>query len=105
MVNMIKTLDPYLRRKVIKEPRPTFLDAAVARTWEAFRTADPTASFMPQESRPVATQAMAPHPQPQQMELEAVRHTPNRQWSFHAISGARQQNVFSGRPLGQSFGK
>ena len=94
MVNMIKALDPCLRRKVIKELRPTSLDAAVARTWEAFRPADP---------QPVAMQAMAPHPQPQQIELDAVRHTPNRQWSFHALPGARQQNVFSGRPLGQSF--
>jgi len=41
MVNMIKALDPYLPRKVIKEPRPTSLDAAVARTWEAFRAPTP----------------------------------------------------------------
>ena len=34
MVNMIKALDPYLRRKVIKEPRPTSLDAAVSRSSE-----------------------------------------------------------------------
>jgi len=40
MVNVIKALDPYLRRKVIKEPRPTSFDAAVARTWEGFRAAD-----------------------------------------------------------------
>ena len=39
MVNMIEELDPYLRRKVTKEPMPTSLDAAVALTWEAFRTA------------------------------------------------------------------
>ena len=44
MVNMIRALDPYMQRKVIKEPRPTSLDAAVALTWEAFCTADPPAS-------------------------------------------------------------
>ena len=63
MVNMIKALYPYLRRNVNKEPRPTSLDAAVARSLEAFRTADHPASFMPQESQPVAMQAMAPSPQ------------------------------------------
>jgi len=68
---MIKALDPYLRRKVIKEPRPTSLGASVARTWEGFRTADPPASFMPQESQPAAMQAMDPPRQPQQMELDA----------------------------------
>ena len=107
MINMIKALDPYLRRKAVKEPMPTSLDDAIARTLEAFRTADSPASFMPQVTQQVAMQAMAPPPQPQQpqqMDLDAVRHTPNRQWSLHALSGARQQNVFSGRPLGQSFG-
>ena len=106
MVNMIKALDPYLSRKVVKETSPTSLDDAVARTLEAFCTADPPASFMPQVSQQVAMQATAPTPQPQQpqhMELDALRHTPNRQWSFHALSGGRQKNVFSGRPLGQSF--
>ena len=82
MVNMIKELDPYLRRKVVKEPRPTSLDDAVARTWEPLRAANPQASFVPQASQQVAMQAMAPPPQPpqpQQMELDALRHTPNRQ--------------------------
>ena len=76
MVNMIKALDPYLRRKVVKEPRPTSLDDAVA------HTADPPASFVLQAPQQVAMQAMAPPPQPQQpqhMELDALRHTPNRQ--------------------------
>ena len=101
MVNMIKALDTYLRRNVVKEPRPTSLDDAVARTWEAFRTADPPASFMPQASQQVAMQAMSPPPHPQQpqhMELDALRHTPNWQLSFHALSGSRQQKVFSGGP-------
>ena len=104
---MIKALDPYLRRKVVKDHRPITLDEAVARTWVDFRTADPTAAFVPQVSQQVAMQAMAPppqHQQPQQMELDAVSHTTNRQFSFHAISGARQQNVFYERPLSQSFG-
>ena len=39
MVNMIKALDHYLRRKVIKYPRATSLDAAIARMWDAFRPA------------------------------------------------------------------
>ena len=79
MVNMINALYHYLRRKVIKEPRSTSIEAAVARTWEAFRTADTQASFMPHESQPVAMQAMTPPPPPQKMELDAVRHTLNQQ--------------------------
>ena len=75
MVNMIKALDPYLRRTVVKEPRPTSIYDAVARTWDAFSTADPPASFVPPASQQVAMQAMAPPPQPQQMELDAMRQT------------------------------
>jgi len=38
MANMIKALDTYLRRKVIKEPRPTSLDDDIARTVHAAGT-------------------------------------------------------------------
>ena len=41
MLNMIKALDPYLQRKVAKEPKPRDLDEAIKRTWDAHRTAQP----------------------------------------------------------------
>ena len=66
MINMIQALDSYLRRKVVMEPRPTSLDHAVARTWDAFSTADPQAPLVQQASHQVAMQAMAPPRQPQQ---------------------------------------
>ena len=50
-------------------------------------------------------QAMTQPQQAQHIELDALRHTSIRKWSFHAISGARQQNVFSVLPLVQYFGR
>ena len=75
MVNMIKALSPNPRRKVVKEPRPTSLDDAVALTLETFRAGDQQASYMPQVPQHAAMQAMAPPPQhqkPQYTELDAV---------------------------------
>ena len=41
MLNLVKALDPYLQRKVLKDPKPTTLDEAIARAWQAFRTSQP----------------------------------------------------------------
>ena len=53
MLHMIKALDPYLQRKVIKEPRPKDLDEAIARTWDVFRTAQPPMP-LPQHAPPAS---------------------------------------------------
>ena len=71
--------EEHARQKMVMETRPTSTEDAVARTWEAFRAADPTAQYMAQARQQVAMQAMTTPPQPQQMELDAVRHAPNRQ--------------------------
>ena len=75
MIDMIKALDIYLRRKVIKDPRPAYIDDAVAHTLEAFRNADHPALYMPQAPQHVEMQAISPPQQHQQMELDAVLHT------------------------------
>ena len=41
LINMLKALDPYLQRKVIKEPKPATLEEAIERTWRVFHTAQP----------------------------------------------------------------
>jgi hypothetical protein len=104
---MIKALDPYLQRKVLKEPKPQTLDEAVARTWEAFRTAQPPAPFVPQSPAPsYAPTASAPPPGPA-MELDTVRQMPQapNAFAWQQPLQSHGYNVFSGRPLTQTFGQ
>ena len=106
MLHMIKALDPYLQRKVIKEPRPKDLDDAINRTWEVFRTAQPPTPLTQQVSQHAHVPAIAPPQQqaPQQMELDLMRQAPRRNaMTFNALNP--QYNAFSGKLVGQTFGR
>ena len=111
MVNMIKALDPYLQRKVVKPPMQTTLDEAVERTWRAFRTAQPPMPLAPQASAqapaqlPVAMQTPMAQPTPA-MDLDAMRQATSsfaHQWQQQQQSS--NFNVFTGKPMGQTFGR
>jgi hypothetical protein len=60
MVHMIKGLDEYLQRKVMKEPRHVDPDKAIGRTWQVFQTAQPRQLLMPEVPQPTQAPAIAP---------------------------------------------
>ena len=51
---MLKALDPYLQRKVIKEPKPATQEEAIQRTWRVFHAAQLPVP-QPQVANAVAT--------------------------------------------------
>ena len=54
LINMLKALDSYLQRRVIKEPKPATLEEAIQRTWRIFHTVQPPVP-QPQVAHAVAT--------------------------------------------------
>ncbi|MGV0952579.1 MAG: hypothetical protein ACOYB3_18135, partial [Azonexus sp.] len=91
MLNLIAALDPYIQRKVIKDPKPNTLDEVIARTWDAHRTALPVPP-----PAPVAQQTQGVQP----MQLDMLRHTPSPSTSTSQTT----YNAFSGKPMLQTFG-
>ena len=77
---MSKSMDHYLQRKVIKEPKPATLEEAIQRTWRMFHTAQPpvpqsqvahavATSYALAVSEPVHVST----PAPPSMDLDAMR--------------------------------
>ena len=52
IINMLKSMNPYLQRNVIKEPKPDTLEEAIQWTWRGFHTTKP------QVPRPQVTHAV-----------------------------------------------
>ena len=112
MLHMINGLDPYLMRKVVKEPRPQTLDDAIKKTWEVFRTSPPPLpSYQTPSSHYGSSSTQRPMQQqvPTQMELDFVRPMPQGNQTFQVSRPANNSatmrfNAFSGSPLQQTFG-
>ena len=97
---IVAAFPDYLARKVVKPPLPVTLDEAIDRTWQAFHTCPPIGSAQ----TPAATSAAPVTSSTQHMELDTLKAMPSAIPTHYFPLGS-QFNVFTGKPMMQTFGR